>query len=222
MLEVINLNYTYESKYQKVHALKNVNCKFLPGKFYAISGASGSGKSTLLMLLAGLMEVVEGDICFDEKKISDIGGDTYRREIVSVIFQQYNLFEKLSVLENVVLPATIAKLSTKKLIEERAIEKLNAVGIGSDKLKKLPNMLSGGERQRVAIARALTSKSKVILADEPTGSLDTENSEIVVNLLKRLTKEENCALIMVTHDERIVAQADVVYTMKDGVLTYEK
>ena len=219
-MTVENVSYTYQGKYQKVQALKNVSCTFEKQKFYAVVGHSGSGKTTLLSMLAGLGMPTEGTIYVDGVDLNKIGTERHRRENVSVIYQAFNLFPALTVLENVMYPMQIARKPKKEAAREtKAL--LDSVGITESQYKKFPAMLSGGEQQRVAIARALASKAKVILADEPTGNLDTENGTIVVNILKKLVYEENYCVIVVTHDLGITAQADAVYRITDGRLSLQ-
>ncbi len=209
------VSYTYQSRYQKVQALKEVSCGFEMGKFYAIVGHSGSGKTTLLSMLAGLGTPTEGDIRLGGKTIKEIGSEFHRRVNVSVIYQAFNLFPTLTVLENVIYPMQLAN-KPKKESKERALKLLEDVGLTRVQSTKFPAMLSGGEQQRVAIARSLASDARIILADEPTGNLDTENGEIVISNLKRLVREDDYCVIVITHDLTIAAQADIVYHMKDG------
>ena len=221
ILAAENVSYTYQSKYQKVLALKSVSCTFEKGKFYAIVGHSGSGKTTLLSMLAGLGTPTEGTVLAGDKSLQEIGSERHRRENVSVIYQAFNLFQTLTVLENVMYPMQILN-KPKKEAKERAAMLLESVGLKEEQFRKFPAMLSGGEQQRVAIARALASDTKIILADEPTGNLDTENGRIVIDTLKRLVKEEDYCVIIVTHDLGIAAQADIVYRMTDGRITEEE
>lgn len=216
-----NVDYIYQSKYQKVQALKNVSCSFETGKFYAIIGHSGSGKTTLLSMLAGLGTPTAGTVCVEDVPVHEIGNERHRRENVSVIYQAFNLFPSLTVLENVMYPMQIAH-KPKKEAMQKADELLKSVGLKENQYKKFPAMLSGGEQQRVAIARALSSSAKVILADEPTGNLDTENGGMVIELLKRLVADQEYCVIVVTHDLNIAAQADIVYRMTDGELKREE
>ena len=215
-----NVEFEYQSKYQKVHALKGVSCTFEEGKFYAIVGHSGSGKTTLLSMLAGLGMPTEGEVDVDGESIKKIGSEKHRRENVSVIYQSFNLFPTLNILENVMYPMGLMGKPTKES-KKRAKDLLAAVGLGDVDPRKLPAMLSGGQQQRVAIARALASDAKIILADEPTGNLDSENSEKIIDLLHSLVKEKGYCVIVVTHALDIAAGADIVYRMKDGVLTEE-
>ena len=215
VLKIENLAYTYKSKYQTVKALKGITCEFEPGKFYALIGRSGSGKTTLLSLLAALDIPAEGQVIFEDKTTAEIDRDLYHRDSVAVIYQSYNLLPLLSVMENVTFPLELKKVPNAKKIAE---EKLRAVGLDETYFKRLPAMLSGGEQQRVAIARALASDAKIILADEPTGNLDTENSETVIDLLQKLAHEEGYCVIVVTHDLSIADKADEVLRLKDGYL----
>lgn len=215
VLKVENLAYTYKSKYQTVKALKGITYEFEPSKFYALIGRSGSGKTTLLSLLAALDIPTEGTVTYQGKTTEDLDHDLYHRDSVAVIYQSYNLLPLLSVMENVTFPLELKKVPNAKQIAE---EKLRAVGLDESYFKRLPAMLSGGEQQRVAIARALASDAKIILADEPTGNLDTENSEIVINLLQKLAHEEGYCVIVVTHDLSIADIADEVLRLKDGRL----
>ncbi len=220
VLSAENVSYVYQSKYQKVQALTEVSCGFEAGKFYAIVGQSGSGKTTLLSMLAGLGQPTGGQVLAGGVPIKEAGGERHRRENVTVIYQAFNLFPALNLLENVMYPMEIMKTPAAQA-RARAKELLAAVGLSDVDPRKLPAMLSGGQQQRVAIARALASSAKVILADEPTGNLDSENGRLVIDLLKRLVKEENYCVIVVTHDLDIAAQADVIYRMKDGRLEEE-
>ncbi len=217
ILTAEHVTYVYQSKYQKVQALTDVTCGFEAGKFYAIVGHSGSGKTTLLSLLAGLGTPTEGEVLADGKSVKEIGGERHRRENVSVIYQTFNLFPALNILENVMYPMQIVKKPA-KAAKARAKELLRSVGLEDVDERKLPAMLSGGQQQRVAIARALASDAKVILADEPTGNLDSDNGRVVINLLKSLVREKGYCVIVVTHDVGIAAQADQVYCLMDGMV----
>jgi putative ABC transport system ATP-binding protein len=215
---MINVSYVYRNKYQTVEAVKNVNVTIEQGKVYAIIGKSGSGKSTLLSLMAGLTLPTEGDILYNGESIKELDLELYRRDKTSVIYQSFNLFPLMTVLENVIYPMELKGLKFKqaKTIAEKHIK---SVGLIDQHYMRFPNMLSGGERQRVAIARALATGSKVLLADEPTGNLDEANGELVVKLLIDLAHQDNLAIIIVTHDLGVAKQADLVLQMKDGKLT---
>ena len=216
-LEAKDVRYEYRTKMQIVRAVNGVSCTFETGKVYAVVGASGSGKTTFLSLLAGLDVPVGGSIDFDGKSTADLDRDAYRLEHVSVIYQNFNLFYHLTVLENAAYPLYVKKLP-KKEADEIARQMLERVGLTPEQLTRLPNMLSGGEQQRVAIARALASGTELILADEPTGNRDTENSRNIVEILRSLAHDENRCVIVVTHDPTVAELADRVLPMQDGKL----
>lgn len=217
VIEAEKVGYVYQSKYQKTKALNEVSCSFEQGRVYAITGKSGSGKSTFLSLLAGLDVPTEGNLYIDGKDIREIDRDSYRMNQASVIYQAFHLFPLLTVLENVMFPMQLQHVS-KKEAKERAQEFLGKVGLPEGLYGKMPNMISGGEQQRVAIARAMASGGQILLADEPTGNLDSQNEMVIVDLLCKLAHEENYAVIVVTHNEKVAEAADVVYGMMDGVL----
>lgn len=217
IIEAEKVGYIYQSKYQKTKALTEVSCFFEQGRIYAITGKSGSGKSTFLSLLAGLDVPTEGTLYIDGKDIREIDRDAYRMNQASVIYQAFHLFPLLTVLENVMFPMQLQHVSGKEA-KERAQEYLGKVGLPESLYGKMPNMISGGEQQRVAIARAMASGGQILLADEPTGNLDSQNELIIVDLLCKLAHEENYAVIVVTHNEKVAEAADVVYGMMDGVL----
>lgn len=219
-LSVQNLMYSYRNKYQTVEAVKDVTCILRPGCFHALIGKSGSGKTTLLSLMAGLERPQDGKILVNDKDLQAMDKDLYRRDQASVIYQNYNLFPLMTVQENVMYPLLMQK-KPKPEARRRAQEVLEKVGLGEGYLKRLPAMLSGGEQQRVAIARALAIGAQLILADEPTGNLDTENSRQIIELLHALAHEENCCVLVVTHDGEIARTADVVFRMDSGRLTEE-
>ena len=210
-----NVSYYYKNRYQTVEAVKNVSCTFQQGKVYALVGKSGSGKTTVLSLLAGLDLPSQGQVLFSDIPTSKMDRNRYRREDVAVIYQAYNLFPLLTALENVMYPLELRGIKAKEARVE-AVEMIKNVGLPDEVFRRYPVMLSGGEQQRIAIARAIVAKPKVILADEPTGNLDTENGANIVKLLKGLAHEKNCCVIIVTHDPAIAAQADVVLRMQDG------
>ena len=217
MLTLENVCYTYQTKAQTVEALRGVSAEFEVGRFYALVGPSGSGKTTLLSLLAGLDVPGSGEIRWNGAATATMDLDRFRFEHVSVIYQNFNLFAHLTAVENAAYPLYLRGIS-KKEAEAKAADKLKQVGIEEDKFHRLPSHLSGGEQQRVAIARALASGSEMILADEPTGNLDRENSQNIVGILKRLVQEESRCVIVVTHDAAVAAEADVILQMCDGRL----
>ncbi|MDB8791279.1 ABC transporter ATP-binding protein [Romboutsia sp. 1001216sp1] len=218
ILETINLGKIYGKKETTVHALNDANLKINKGEFVAIVGPSGSGKSTFLHLVGGLERPSSGTIKVDGKDIcclSDKELAKYRRQKVGFVFQQYNLIPVLDVAENIELPV---KLDNRKVDKEYINDLMDLLGI-SDRKTHLPNQLSGGQQQRVAIARALSSKPSIILADEPTGNLDTKTTEEVMELLKTSIKKYNQTLIMITHNENIAKKADRIISIVDGNLS---
>ena len=218
VIEAINVSYIYQTKYQKTKALSEVSCSFDQGKVYAITGKSGSGKSTFLSLLAGLDVPSEGTLNIAGEDMRKMNRDDYRLNRASVIYQAFHLFPLLTVMENVMFPMQLKHISAKEA-RARAEEYLKKVGLPETLYKKMPSMISGGEQQRVAIARAIASGGEIILADEPTGNLDSQNEKVIVELLCKLAHEDNYAVIVVTHNEAVAAAADVVYGMSDGVLS---
>lgn len=220
ILQANEVHYTYKSKYQAVHAVQGISHSFAEGKFYAIVGKSGCGKTTFLSMLAGLSLPTEGTVCYDGKSTAELNRDKYRRDDIALICQSYNLFPLLTVQENVMYPMQLRNIPARRA-KETAAEKLRDVGLDESYFKRLPAMLSGGEQQRVAIARALASDARIILADEPTGNLDTENSGNIIAILHRLAHENGYCVIVVTHDPGIAAAADEVLHLKDGRLVEE-
>lgn len=214
-LEVSHVSYVYRNRYQSVQAVKDVSYAFAYGKLTALVGKSGSGKTTLLSLLAGLDLPTEGEVLYNGTPTAKLDLDAFRRQDAAVIYQSYNLFPKLTVLENAMVPLLLQKKS-KQEAQEAAARRLAEVGIGEDMFKRYPNMLSGGEQQRVAIARALTTGARIILADEPTGNLDVENSEHIIRILHTLAREQNYCVVVVTHDMGIAEAADQVLRLQDG------
>ena len=219
-LQANDVVYAYQNKYQTVRALNGVSADFIQGKMYAIIGASGSGKTTFLSLLAGLDVPSAGSITWNGESTTRIDRDNYRLEHVSVIYQNFNLFFHLTVLENAAYPLYVRKMA-KLEADILAREKLLSVGLKDEQFRRFPNMLSGGEQQRVAIARALAAGSEIILADEPTGNLDSENSRKIVEILQQSAHAEGRCVIIVTHDPAVAQAADVILHMQDGKLIAE-
>lgn len=218
IIEAVNVSYIYQTKYQKTKALSEVSCSFERGKVYAITGKSGSGKSTFLSLLAGLDVPTEGTLTVEGEDMRRMNRDAYRLNRASVIYQAFHLFPLLTVLENVMFPMELQHVP-KKEARARAREYLAKVGLPETLYKKRPNMISGGEQQRVAIARAVAAGGEILLADEPTGNLDSQNEKVIVELLCKLAHEDNYAVIVVTHNGAVATAADVVYGMTDGALS---
>ena len=207
--------YSYHGKYQTVRAVSDVSFDFESGKLYAIIGKSGSGKTTLLSLMAGLDLPTEGDVVVDGTSTRTWNRNAMRRDAVSVIYQNYNLFPLLTVSENIRYPLTLKKVNAKQA-KDLAKEMRERVGLPETYDDRLPAHLSGGEQQRVAIARSLAQGCKIILADEPTGNLDTANTRNIVEILRSLAHDDGCTVIIVTHDPSVAEQADMVLQMKDG------
>ncbi len=215
ILRAEHVSYSYQSKYQKVEAVKDVSCVFEKGKFYAIVGESGSGKSTFLSLLAGLDQPCEGTIYVEGEPLYDMDRDAYRLNRAAVVYQAFHLFPLLTAQENVMLPLECKKMR-KKEAARHARQLLERVGLESRICRQFPKMMSGGEQQRVAIARAVAAGGEIILADEPTGNLDSGNEENVVALLKELAHEDGYTVIVITHNQRVADETDHVFRMKDG------
>jgi putative ABC transport system ATP-binding protein len=216
VLELKNASYTYKSA--TTPAVKNASCEFETGKLYAVVGPSGSGKSTLLSMMAGLDLATDGEILFGGESLAKLDLDRYRRESIAMIFQAFQLFPLLTILENVCYPMELCGVSPADA-KPRAAELLESVGITKEQMKRFPSKLSGGEQQRVAIARSLAAGAKTILADEPTGNLDVANTENVMEILKKLAHDEGYLVIVVTHDLEVAQMADVKFEMRDGVMT---
>ena len=215
-LQQVSYRYPGGSRY----ALDGISGTFSAGKLYAVIGPSGSGKSTLLSLMAGLDRPTEGSLQLNGSDYRSLNLDRCRRQEIAMIFQAFQLFPLLTVLENVCFPMEANGVKQKEA-KAKAKELLTSVGISEEQHKRYPANLSGGEQQRVAIARALSSGAGIILADEPTGNLDTANGNQVMEILLRLAHEEGRCVIVVTHDMDIADQADEVWRMKDGALALE-
>lgn len=221
ILDIRDVVFRYESKYQTTEVLKGVSCAFEEGRFYALVGKSGSGKSTLLSLMAGLLLPAEGQVLFNGTPTASLDLNRYRRENAAVVYQSFRLLPLLTVEENVAYPMELRGVRGRDA-RRRATELIKKVGLPDDVLHRFPDMLSGGEQQRVAIARAISMESKLLLADEPTGNLDTENGNHIIDLLLSLAHDDGYCVIVVTHDPEIAAKADCVLRMRDGALTEER
>jgi len=214
-IEISDLKRVYKmSKEVSVEALRGVSFEVQKGEFISVVGSSGSGKSTLLNILGGLDFEYTGGISIDGKNIKEYNPNFYRRNIVGTIFQQFYLIPSLSVEENILLPLKFVK-NRNIDVNERLESLLEMVDL-KNRRKHFPKELSGGQTQRVAIARALIDNPKVVLADEPTGNLDSKTGESIIRLLKELNKTESVTVILVTHDKNISAKTDRVITLVDG------
>jgi putative ABC transport system ATP-binding protein len=222
MISIKNLNKIYKTGSVEVHALKNINLDINYGEFIAIMGHSGSGKSTLMNILGCLDRPTSGKYLLDGIEIDKQSADELsliRNKKIGFVFQAFNLIPRTNILRNVELPMIYAKVKSGQR-REKALELLEKVGLG-DRITHLPNELSGGQKQRVAIARALANNPPIILADEPTGNLDTKSSEEIMNIFRTLNKEGN-SIILVTHEPEIADNADRVIVFKDGSIIEDR
>lgn len=215
ILQTINLKKYYGEGENIVKAIDNTNINIFQGEFVAIVGKSGSGKSTLLHMLGALDKPTSGEVIIDNKYISTMKEEElakFRRRKIGFIFQYYNLISSINVWENIVLPIG---LDSRMVDKDFVNDILDTLGL-KEKKHNMPNTLSGGQQQRVAIARALASKPSIILADEPTGNLDSKTEEEVLTLLKLTAKKYNQTIVMITHDEGIAQMADRIICIEDG------
>ena len=221
ILSTTNLKKIYGNGENAVHALDGVTLSIEPGEFAAIVGTSGSGKSTLLHMLGGLDRPTSGTVTVDGKDIFSLKEEAltiFRRRKIGFVFQNYNLVPVLNVYENIVLPIQLDGNEPDSAYIDNIIETLGL----SEKLSNLPNNLSGGQQQRVAIARAIASKPAIILADEPTGNLDSKTSDDVIGLLKMTGKEFNQTIVMITHNPEIAQMADRIVRIEDGRIVSQR
>jgi putative ABC transport system ATP-binding protein len=220
MITVTNLTKTYKSGDSKVTAVDNLSLAVETGQFASIVGTSGSGKSTLLSLLGGLDRPSSGEVRVDDLVISS-GSDRqlikFRRDMIGFVFQNFSLIPNLDATENVMLPMEFAGVARSEQ-RSRALGLLEQVGLAGSKQQRRPAKLSGGEQQRVAIARALANQPKLILADEPTGNLDSKTGRVIVDLLGELSHTASTTVIVVTHDQSVAQRADVQFRLEDGQL----
>ncbi len=214
MIKLTDIVYDYTSKAGLVHALRGVSTTFEAGKLYSITGRSGSGKTTLLSVIAGLYEPKSGTVEINGSDLSAVDRDEFRRKNIGMIFQSYYLLPQLTASENILLSAEL----NKKHKGVNVGELLSQVGLTEFHGKKRVTQLSGGEQQRIAIARAIAADAPIVLADEPTGNLDNENSDNIIKLLADLAHKAGKCVIVVTHSEDIAEKADVRLHMSDGVI----
>lgn len=217
ILRVENLTKSYGKNETKVDAIKNVSLSVEKGTFIAITGPSGSGKSTLLHLLGGVDRPTSGKVYINDVDIYNLKTKDlaiFRRRNIGLIYQSYNLIPVLNVKENILLPA---ELDNRDIDREYFDDLMKTLGL-IDREKHLPNQLSGGQQQRTSIGRALINRPSIILADEPTGNLDSKNSKEILELLKLSVKKYNQTLIMITHDKNMALQADRIISIEDGII----
>jgi putative ABC transport system ATP-binding protein len=219
MIRIENVHKYYQTALQPLHVLKGVNLTVDPGEMISIMGSSGSGKSTLLNILGILDQYDEGDYYFDGhllKNLTEREAAVYRNKYIGFVFQSFNLIEYKNALENVALPLYYQKVNEKER-NKIALSYLDQLGL-KEWWHHKPSELSGGQKQRVAIARALITNPKLILADEPTGALDSQNSQDILNLLKAINREKRVAMIIVTHEREIAELTDRIIIIKDGLI----
>jgi putative ABC transport system ATP-binding protein len=225
MLSVKNLTKTFDAAHGPVHALEGVTFHVETGEFASIIGKSGSGKSTLLSMLGALDTPTDGVILVDDVDIAKLPAHKqtqYRAKKIGFVFQHYNLIPNLSALENVMLALEFGGVKAIHERRERAGKLLDEVGLSSEEQLRKPPRLSGGQQQRVSIARALANNPAVILADEPTGNLDSETGKKIFDLLHSLSRSEKTTIIAVTHDLEIAGKTDRTFTLKDGKIVPNK
>ena len=216
-IEIKGLRKSFGIEGNKIEVIKNLNFSLESGSFEIIMGQSGSGKSTLLHLMAGLLDADEGEIIVGNTEISKLNDEKktmFRRKNIGLIFQDFNLIPTLTAEENVMLPLLLDRKNDNK----KAKDLLDLLGL-TNRMRHLPSQLSGGERQRIAIARALVTNPAIVLADEPTGNLDSPAAHELCSLLKKLNKETGCSILMVSHDPVVSAVATKVHVLKDGIIT---
>lgn len=212
-LTVENLSYSYKNASGEQEVLKDINATFQAGKMYAIIGESGSGKTTFLSLLSALDKLQDGDIYYNKKSLREIGGSNFRLKYVNIVFQSYNLIKYMTARENVQIAIDF---DNRKVNPDTYLKQ---VGISEEEGSRLIGKLSGGQQQRVAIARAIASNSPIIVADEPTGNLDEDTEEKIINLFKELAHEQKKIVIIVTHSKQVANHADKILRLRKGKLS---
>ncbi len=218
MIECRDITKIYGNGEMKTIALRGVSFKINDGDFVAIMGPSGSGKSTLMHILGALDSPTKGKYYIDDKDVSELSDDELadiRRNKIGFVFQSFNLLPRTTVLRNVILPLMYAGISQEKR-EQQAKASLKNAGLEEEHFSHLSNQLSGGQMQRVAIARALVNSPSLILADEPTGNLDTKTGEIVLDTFQLLNREKKCTIVLITHERYVAEHADRIITIRDG------
>ncbi len=220
ILKLENVEKNYDEQTESLHIIRNLNLSVKEGEFISILGRSGSGKSTLLNIMGLLDKADSGKIYIEGKEVeslSDVEKDEIKNKMLGFVFQFHYLLPEFTALENVMLPALISNNRNKKEVEKDAKELLRLVGLEQRVLHK-PSQLSGGDKQRVAIARAMINKPKILLADEPTGNLDEETSEVIFDILKDINKKNNQTIIVVTHSKDLAQISDRQLYLKKGIL----
>ena len=213
VLTIENLSYSYQNGERPQKVLDNINAKFEAGKIYAIVGESGSGKTTFLSLISALDKLQDGDVKYNEKSLRKITGQEFRLKYVNIVFQSYNLIKYMTAAENVEVASDFDK---RKVDPNKYLEK---VGISNEEGRRLIGKLSGGQQQRVAIARALASNSPIIMADEPTGNLDEDTEEKIIEIFRYLAHKDGKIVIIVTHSRQVANKADKILTLRRGKLS---
>ena len=224
IMKLEDIDKFYMETGNKLHILKKLNLEVKRGEFVSILGKSGSGKSTLLNIMGLLDKIDGGKIWIDDKEVSslnEIERNNIKNHFLGFVFQFHYLMSEFTALENVMIPALLNNFKNKKEIEKEAKELLEIVGL-AERMKHKPNQLSGGEKQRVAIARAMINKPKLILADEPTGNLDEDTGELIFSLFRKINKEHNQSIVVVTHARDLSQVTDRQIYLKRGVLEEEK
>ncbi len=224
MIKCVNISKSYFRGDLETKILQNISFEIKSGEFVAITGPSGSGKSTLMNIIGALDSPTGGHYFFDGKDVSNFSEDELallRRQKIGFVFQSFNLLSRATVLRNVTLPLVYAEVPSAER-EKIAADALRAVDLPADRWHHLSNQLSGGQMQRVAIARALVNNPALILADEPTGNLDSKTGQIVLQTFKDLNKKEKRTIVLITHDREIAAHADRIIYLKDGEIIEDK
>ncbi|MFX0126045.1 MAG: ABC transporter ATP-binding protein [Candidatus Hodarchaeota archaeon] len=220
IIKVTNLYKTFKiPRGDDIEVLKGITLKVKPGEFVAIMGPSGSGKSTLLNILSSIEDITMGTVLIDGKDLSKVDLVETRRHKSSIVYQDFNLLNYLTALDNVMFPMMLTGVS-EKIAKKKALELLEKVQL-AHRAEHIPDDLSGGEKQRVAIARALVNDPKILLADEPTGNLDTKTGDTIIELFREIITEKNITVIIVTHDIQVAKQTDRILILREGTLHRE-